>query len=99
MKFVLSICVVFVLCLTACNKKEAVFVTPIPVVPAITNIVTDVHGYKYRMISHEVKYSNGISKAELWERIDPLETNHWYTISLGSQFDTNNPPIFNSLMR
>lgn len=62
-------------------------------------VVTDARGQKYRFVSPEMANANGTTTAELWEKIEPLDTNHWYTPTLASKFDTNNPPLFNSLMR
>lgn len=61
--------------------------------------VTDTQGYKYRLVEREKKLTDNISQTELWERVEPLDTNHWYSPTLASKFDTNNPPMFNSLMR
>jgi len=62
-------------------------------------VVTDVRGQKYRFVSPEMANADGTVTVELWEKIEPLDTKRWYTPSLGSKLDTNNPPIFNSLMR
>lgn len=107
MKIIVSICIVLALCLTSCSTKTQP--TPTPTVsvfdpaktpiPTVNGIATDYLGNQYRMVSPEIVNSNGTTTAELWERIQPLETNHWYTPSLGSRFDTNHPPIFTSLMR
>ena len=61
-------------------------------------VVVDSNGYKYRFVRPEMVV-NGMTQVELWERIDPLVTNRWYTPTLASKFDTNHPPTFNSLMK
>lgn len=68
-----------------------------PQTPEIT--VVDTIGYKYRLIQPEKVLSNNILQVELWERIDPLDTNRWYTPTLASKLYTNNPPLFNSISR
>jgi len=62
-------------------------------------IVTNVLGHKFRFISPEIPNADGTARAELWERIDPLDTNRWYTRSLSSQIRTNDVPIFHSFPR
>lgn len=62
-------------------------------------VVTDVSGKKYRFVSPAMANANGTVTVELWERIEPLDTNRWYTPTLGSKMDTNSPPMFHSLMR
>ena len=62
-------------------------------------VVTDSNGYKYRLVEREKKLSNNTVQTELWERIEPLDTNRWYTPTLSSKINTNSPPLFNSLMR
>lgn len=56
-------------------------------------------GYKYRLVRPEKQLGDGFSDEELWERIDPLVTNRWYSRTLPSRLDTSQPPSFNSLMR
>ena len=62
-------------------------------------IVTDINGKKYRFVSPAMVNSNGVKMVELWERIDPLDTNRWYTPDLASEIYTNNPKSFIPLMR
>lgn len=62
-------------------------------------VVVDSSGQKYRFVSPEIVNANGTTTAELWEKIEPLDTNHWYTPTLASKIYTNQPPLFNSLMR
>lgn len=104
MKLVVPICVVIMLCLTACNPKPQSNVSvafdrsQTPIVTS-NGIATDSMGNQYRMVSPETKNADGSVTTELWEKIKPLDTNRWYTPTLGSRFDTNHPPLFNSLMR
>lgn len=79
--------------LVGCSPK----VSPPPQVNEV--VVTDVRGQKYRFVSPEIANADGTKTVELWEKIEPRDTNRWYTPTLGSKMDTNNPPIFNSLMR
>lgn len=67
--------------------------------PQQPTIVKDSLGHTYKLVESERKLTNGLAQVELWERIEPLDTNHWYTPILSSLKDTNNPPIFQSLMR
>lgn len=62
-------------------------------------IAIDESGKKYRFVSPEMVNSNGVVISELWERIQPPDTNNWYTPSLSSKLDTNKPKSFNALMR
>mgnify|MGYP007121596309 FL=1 len=94
------------MCLTACNptlppSSQSVSTvdkaqTPIQ---TVNGIATDSMGNQYRMVSPETKNADGSVTTELWEKIKPLDTNRWYTPTLGSRFDTNHPPLFNSLMK
>lgn len=85
------------LLLTLCSCTPKVDVPDFQV-PGVV-IVTDTLGQKYRLVEREKSLGNNLTQAELWEKIEPLDTNRWYTPSLGSKMDTNNPPIFNSLSR
>jgi hypothetical protein len=68
--------------------------------PQPTEVRTiDIHGYKYRLVSVEKQLGPGMTQSELWERIEPLDTNHWYTPTLSSKVNSNSAPMFNSLMR
>jgi len=69
-----------------------------PPQPSIPETVTDINGYVYRLISPEKSLGNGMVQVELWERIEPLETNHYYTPTLGSKIN-GGTPIFISLSR
>lgn len=60
---------------------------------------TDVVGNKYRLISKEIILDDNLFQSELWEKFDPLDTNHWYSPVLGSEFQTNGPMMFNCLSR
>ena len=79
--------------LVGCSPK----VSSPPQVPNVT--VVDASGRTYRFVSPEIKNADGTATVELWERIDPMDTNRWYTPTLGSKYDTNHPPLFNSLSR
>jgi hypothetical protein len=59
-------------------------------------VVTDISGKKYRLVSAEKKISDIMTKPEVWERIEPLDTNHWYSRTLSSVINTNEPAMFNS---
>lgn len=61
--------------------------------------VRDVHSYQYRLVTNEYILPNGYTQVELWERIKPLDTNHWYTPALKPESQTNLTPMFNSLSR
>ena len=70
--------------------------------PAVTNqivMTTDVNGYKYQLVQSAKQDGGVISDAELWERVFPEDTNHWYEMTLASKQNTNSPPMFNSLSR
>lgn len=108
MKLIVPICVVFALCLTACSPKLPTVSQPTTTptiersqtpIPTVNGIATDSMGNQYRFVSPETKNADGSVTTELWEKIKPLDTNRWYTPTLGSRFDTNHPPLFNSLMR
>lgn len=64
----------------------------------VGDFIYDAEGRKYQKRTDAVK-STDISVAEVWERVEPLVTNRWYTPSLGSVIFTNEPPSFNSLFR
>lgn len=61
--------------------------------------VVDIHGYKYRLVSSEKVISDTISQVEIWERVNPLDTNHWYTPTASSRLNTNQVMMFQTLMR
>lgn len=84
---------IMMLVLSSCNKPDKSVVQP------SAKVLVDSRGYKYRLVSPEKVLPGGMIQAELWERFDPLETNHWYTPTLSSKYDTNSPTVFNSLMR
>lgn len=82
--------------LVGCGKREeSVIVEP----PKVEVIVTDVLGYKYRLLSESVELADGRASAELWERIDPLVTNRWYTPALGTLRTNDGSMMFNSLLK
>lgn len=92
------ISLVFVLLFIGCSSGQEP-IKSYPAKPKIGIIAIDVHGYQYRLVSLEKKISDGIFLSEIWEKIKPLETNHWYTPTLSSKEDTNAPLMFNSLGR
>ena len=63
----------------------------------VGDVISDGNGYKYRKLTEE-KLTNGIGRIDIWERIDPLVTNKWYTPSLSSRIHSNSVE-FNSLYR
>jgi len=75
---------------TGCTKD------PVPVQP---RTAIDAFGSTYQLVSNEVAISNGEFKVELWEKIDPPDTNRWYVPTLSSKLDTNSVPMFNPLLR
>lgn len=62
-------------------------------------VVLDLRGNMYRLYRPETYLSGVLSETELWERINPPDTNHWYTRSLNSRKNTNEVPFFYSLAR
>lgn len=83
--------------LIGCTPK--VETTPPDSTPVAQLVVKDFTGKTYRLISPDVTNANGAVTTELWERIDPPDTNHWYTRTLNSRMFTNEIPLFNSLSR
>lgn len=82
--------------LVGCGKQEeSVVVEP----PKVEVIVTDVLGYKYRLLSESVVLGDGRSQAELWERIEPKVTDRWYTPALGTVRTNDGSMMFNSLLK
>jgi len=69
-----------------------------PPPPSPEPLVTDVNGYVYRLVEQEKKRPDGTVQIELWERITPPETNHWYTPTLSSKVH-GGTPMFNSIQR
>jgi hypothetical protein len=69
------------------------------VAPQTSIVVVDGIGQKYRFVSPEVTNKNGTVTSELWEKIEPLDTNHWFARTLSSRLNTNGTPMFNSLSR
>lgn len=101
MKEFLSLSVIVMVLMSACSKHDAAPST----VPQITNIfgakindvVVDVNGRKYRKLTEE-RLTNGVGKVDIWERIDPPNSNNWYTPTLSSKI-LGNTIEFNSLYR
>lgn len=101
MKEFLSLSVIVMVLMSACSKHDAVPTTA----PQITNIfgakindvVVDVNGRKYRKLTEE-RLTNGVGKVDIWERIDPPNSNNWYTPTLSSKI-LGNTIEFNSLYR
>lgn len=66
----------------------------------IGDYVLDDQGRKYKKITNSGETNvSGISKTEVWERVDPFDKTRWYTPTLGSYVWTNQPISFNSLFR
>ena len=65
----------------------------------VGDYIYDGLGKKYKKITNEELLLSGISKSEIWERVEPLENTKWYMPSLTSKIYTNEPPTFNSLYR
>lgn len=64
----------------------------------VGDFIYDSAGRKYKKRTDVVK-GDDWDRADVWERVDPLVTNRWYTPSLGSTMFTNDPPSFNTLFR
>jgi hypothetical protein len=78
--------------LIGCSTKEK---APISAVPAEQKteistfvsglyIVTDFAGNKYKLVQ-PAYVSNGQNYVSLWQKIQPLNTNNWYTPTLSSE--------------
>ncbi len=66
----------------------------------IGDFVFDEQGRKYKKITNEaLDVSTGISKIDIWERIEPLDKPRWYTPTLVSKTFLDKPISFNSLYR
>ena len=79
MKNLIFICILFILC--GCQKD------PEP------RILVDVRGYKYKLIQ-ETQIKGPLIYLELWERIEPKDTNHYYSRTLESETFNSQIPIF-----
>lgn len=103
---VVILCAVF-----GCGRPDPVKYPEKPPVAVVSNVVVsnvlqakigdfiyDGEGRKYQKRTDVVKL-DGASLADVWERVDPLVTNKWYTPTLGSTIFTNDPPSFNTLFR
>lgn len=97
---------------TACDKPNNNGTVPIVeqakqetvvsnvLVAKVGDFVFDEEGRKYVKITNAgEKNEQGIYRAEVWERIEPLDKKRWYTPALGSFVWTNQPIRFNSLFR
>lgn len=60
--------------------------------------VTDGQGYLYELVQPAITNAD-FTDIELWERIQPQDTNRFYTPSLDWQLHPTNPPSFKSVMR
>ena len=103
-KLILSFCLLFVLVGCSPNVEIVPYSTsssqPVDTEQVVTEqFVTDVRGYKYRLISPDITNENGTVTVELWERIEPLVTNRWYTRDLSSRLDPEKTPMFNSISK
>ena len=66
----------------------------------VGDFVFDEAGRKYVKITDTgITNEEGIYKADVWERVDPLDKKRWYTPTLTSFVWTNQPVRFNSLFR
>lgn len=66
----------------------------------IGDYILDEQGRKYKKITDEAfNVVTGIGTADIWERIDPLDTTRWYTPTLTSKTFHDSPTSFNSLYR
>lgn len=59
--------------------------------------IVDLTGKKYIKITDEVIKPDGVSVADVWERIGNKKS--WYTPTLRSKIDKSDIPMFNSLSR
>ena len=64
----------------------------------VGDYIFDIAGRKYKKRTDAV-ISDAWGNADIWERVEPLVTDKWYTPTLGSTIFTNDPPSFNSLFR
>jgi len=71
----------------------------IPTLESTVRSVIDSNGDTYLFISPERTLPNGEIQVELWEKIAPHDTQRWYTPTLASRLNTNQPPTFNPLLR
>lgn len=101
MKEFTSLSIIIATIMSACSKRAE---SP-QSVPQITNIfgakindvVVDVNGRKYRKLTEE-RLTNGVGTVDIWVRIDPTNSNNWYTPTLSSKI-LGNTIEFNSLYR
>ncbi len=99
---IISLCIV-----VGCKKSNTDTYEKTPHGVVVSNVlqakigdsVYDGFGKKYRKVTEERVLGSGISNVEVWERYEPLDTNHWYTPTLTSKIYTNDAPGFNSLFR
>lgn len=94
--FMKIICLIVCLLLIGCSKDP---ISPVSNFRAEQSVVTDIIGHKYICVSNQVVLSNGMVQVALWKKIEPLDNERWYTPTLASTLNTNNPPTFNPILR
>lgn len=60
--------------------------------------VTDEKGYVYELVQPAMRTAE-FEDIALWERIQPQDTNRWWTPSLDWQLHPQNVPSFKSVMK
>lgn len=63
----------------------------------VGEFIVDITGKKYKKITDEIVKPNGITIADIWERVG--DNRSWYTPTLDSKMDKTKSPMFNSLSR
>ena len=89
------------ICLLGCKPSEPPKLkTYIKLGASSPNRVTinDTNGYRYQLVEWERKLTNGLIQAEIWQRVNPLDTNYWYIQTAISRV-TDGPPAFNVVPR
>ena len=95
-----SFCLLALICLVGCKPSEPKLTTYVKLGTSSPNGVTinDTNGYRYRLVEWERKLTNGLTQAEIWERVYPLDTNYWYIQTAISRV-TDGPIAFNVVPR
>lgn len=60
--------------------------------------VTDEKGYVYELVQPAITNA-AYTDIELWERINPADSNRWYTPSLDWQLHPGSVPSFKSVLK
>jgi hypothetical protein len=86
--------------LVGCKPSEPKLTTYVKLTTQGPNGVTanDTNGYRYQLVEWERKLTNGLIQAELWQRVNPLDTNYWYIQTAISRV-TDGPIEFNVVPR